>query len=74
MLVSCLQGRILVFSGKGGKLTLVCEKEVKGAAYNVNPFQVGLLQNTNITALQLAPAASHTRWNYHILAEARFCW
>ena len=29
------QGRILVFSAKGGKLNLVCEKEVKGAAYTV---------------------------------------
>lgn len=34
-----MQGRILVFSIKNFKLQLVSEKEVKGAAYNVNPFQ-----------------------------------
>ena len=35
-----MQGRILTFSVKDAKLRLVSEKEVKGAVYNVNPFQV----------------------------------
>ena len=34
-----MQGRILVFSVRECKLHLVAEKEVKGAAYNINPFQ-----------------------------------
>lgn len=47
------QGRILVFSAKGGKLNLVCEKEVKGAAYNVHPFQVKCMPLTVCSFLQL---------------------
>lgn len=39
------QGRILVFSAKGGKLNLVCEKEVKGSAYNVQAFQVSFMRS-----------------------------
>ena len=35
-----MQGRILVFMVKDFKLQLVSEREVKGAVYNVNPFQV----------------------------------
>ena len=35
-----MQGRILVFAVKDFKLQLICEREVKGAVYNVNPFQV----------------------------------
>lgn len=35
-----MQGRILVFAVKDLKLQLICEREVKGAVYNVNPFQV----------------------------------
>ena len=38
-----MQGRILTFSVKDTKLRLVSEKEVKGAVYNVNPFQVAAL-------------------------------
>jgi hypothetical protein len=47
------QGRILVFSAKGGKLNLVCEKEVKGAAYTVHPFQVKCMLLTVCRFLQL---------------------
>lgn len=35
-----VQGRLLVFMVKDFKLQLVSEREVKGAVYNVNPFQV----------------------------------
>lgn len=35
-----MQGRILVFSVKDFKLQLICEREVKGAVYNISPFQV----------------------------------
>lgn len=35
-----MQGRILVFAVKDFKLQLICEREVKGAVYNVNAFQV----------------------------------
>ena len=38
-----MQGRILTFSVKDTELRLVSEKEVKGAVYNVNPFQVAAL-------------------------------
>ncbi|EIE24281.1 hypothetical protein COCSUDRAFT_28729 [Coccomyxa subellipsoidea C-169] len=41
------KGRILVFGAKGGKLSLVCEKEVKGAAYNLHPFQGKLIAGIN---------------------------
>ena len=39
---TAVQGRILVFSVHDCKLHLVCEKEVRGAVYSVNPFQVPL--------------------------------
>lgn len=45
-----------MFSAKGGKLSLVSEKEVKGAAYNVNAFQVGHCRFTFMSAL-------HTSWH-----------
>ena len=35
-----LQGRILVFEAQGGKLITVCDREVKGAVYNVTSFRV----------------------------------
>ena len=42
-----LQGRILVFSALDGKLSLVSEKETRGAVYNVLPFQGMLLTGIN---------------------------
>ncbi len=41
------QGRILVFSAIDGKLSLVCEKETRGAVYNVLAFQGMLLTGIN---------------------------
>ncbi|CAK0750170.1 hypothetical protein CVIRNUC_001969 [Coccomyxa viridis] len=41
------KGRILTFSVKDTKLRLVSEKEVKGAVYNVNPFQGKLIAGVN---------------------------
>ena len=34
-----LQGRSLVFEAQGGKLVTVCDREVKGAGYNVTGFR-----------------------------------
>ncbi|CAL5227828.1 g10856 [Coccomyxa viridis] len=41
------KGRILVFMVKDFKLQLVSEREVKGAVYNVNPFQGKLIAGIN---------------------------
>ncbi|MEW5313036.1 MAG: hypothetical protein WDW38_004630 [Sanguina aurantia] len=41
------KGRILVLSYSAGQVTLVCEKEVRGAVYNVLPFQGKLLASVN---------------------------
>lgn len=49
----CVQGRILVFSVRDGKLHVIAEKEVKGAVYNVNPFQA----RTSTLACELMSAA-----------------
>jgi hypothetical protein len=42
-----LQGRILIFAVEDGKLSLVAEKETKGAVYNLNPFNGKLLAGIN---------------------------
>ena len=72
-----MQGRILVFSAADGKLSLVSEKETRGAVYNVLPFQGMLLTGINSRvqlyrwqpqdngAWQLSPEASHAG---HVLA------
>eukprot|EP00958_Prasinococcus_capsulatus_P013243 scaffold1343_cov369-Prasinococcus_capsulatus_cf.AAC.10 len=41
------KGRILVFLVKDRKLHLVCEKDIKGAAYNLNGFHGKLLAGVN---------------------------
>eukprot|EP00873_Tetraselmis_striata_P003032 jgi/Tetstr1/423296/TSEL_013995.t1 len=41
------KGRLLVFQVIDGKLSLVTEREVKGAVYNVNAFSKGLLAGIN---------------------------
>lgn len=41
------KGRVLVFQVSDGKLTLTTEREVKGAVYNVNSFNKGLLAGIN---------------------------
>jgi len=41
------KGRLLVFQVTDGKLSLVTEREVKGAVYNVNAFSKGLLAGIN---------------------------
>eukprot|EP00899_Mesostigma_viride_P024186 jgi/Mesvir1/4952/Mv04573-RA.2 len=41
------QGRILILAVEGGKLTLVAEKETKGAVYNLNAFNGKLLAGIN---------------------------
>ena len=41
------RGRILVFKVIDDVLSLVCEKEVRGAVYNLNPFQGKLLAGIN---------------------------
>lgn len=41
------RGRILVFKVIDDALSLVCEKEVRGAVYNLNPFQGKLLAGIN---------------------------
>lgn len=45
--MTCCQGRVLVFSVLDGKLSLVSEKETRGAVYNVLPFQGSLLTGIN---------------------------
>ena len=51
------QGRILVFLVKDFKLQLLSEREVKGAVYNVNPFQVpvALLGSLPLLSATLTP-------------------
>uniref|UniRef100_A0A061SBD9 DNA damage-binding protein 1 n=1 Tax=Tetraselmis sp. GSL018 TaxID=582737 RepID=A0A061SBD9_9CHLO len=41
------KGRLLVFQVLSGSLVLVAEREVKGAVYNLNAFQGGLLAGIN---------------------------
>ena len=72
-----LQGRILIFSAADGKLSLVSEKETRGAVYNVLAFQGMLLTGINSRvqlyrwqqqdngSWQLVPEASHAG---HVLA------
>lgn len=46
-MASRLQGRLLVFQVMDSKLTVVTEREVKGAVYNVNAFRGGVLAGIN---------------------------
>ena len=34
------QGRLIVFQAREGKLLVLCEREVRGATYCLNAFQV----------------------------------
>ena len=49
-----MQGRILTFFVKDTMLRLVSEKEVKGAVYNANSFQVAGLRLASIPTLHVA--------------------
>ncbi len=50
------QGRILVFHVRENKLHLISEKEVKGAVYNVNPFQVGSIVFDSLLLMSMTQA------------------
>lgn len=42
-----MQGRLLVFAAREGRLVLVSERETHGAVYNVAPFHGRLLAGIN---------------------------
>jgi hypothetical protein len=74
-----VQGRILVLAVRDGRLQLVAEKEVKGAAYNVNPFQARALLAVCVWALT-AVLLSSADWTAEpapprgVRAFAAGCW
>eukprot|EP00891_Asterochloris_glomerata_P001303 jgi/Astpho2/1303/fgenesh1_pm.00024_%23_4_t len=65
------KGRILVFEAQGGKLVTVCDREVKGAVYNVTGFRGKVLAGIN-SRLQLYGWGQGSDGSMELSAEAGY--